>query len=254
MGNSKSTEGGRRSSFNWDRHVNIIWHHQHRVCFQHHQVHFDEYVHRMMRFLLSKSTLEVSLQRTTSFFTSNRAHKILLSIYLEDALWSARAKVTQNNPQIEHSYFKVKRVYLSGEMIYAEGTDILSTDQRQKARVLNAICEVFPERSLQINADKIERTILKREKKKAELSREVKKLGSLLGDKEDITRWKQLSIAAMNNIEKIWIRKDHTSEKHPLKLYRTLVKPVLLYNSATWGMIKQGTPNLTHSTDKSLGE
>ena len=96
--------------------------------------------------------------------------------------------MTQNNPQIEHSYFIVKRVFLSGEMIYAEGTDILSTDQRQKARVLNTICEVFPERSLQINADKIERTILKREKKKAELSREVKKLGSLLGDKEDITR------------------------------------------------------------------
>ena len=58
----------------------------------------------------------------------------------------------------------------------------------------------------------------------------------------------------MNNIQKIWIRKDHTSEKHPLNLYRTLVKPVLLCNSVTWGMIKQGTTNLTRFADKSLGE
>ena len=113
-----------------------------------------------------------------------------------------------------------------------------------KARVLNTICEVFLERNLQINADNTEHTILKREKKKAEHWREVKKLGSLLGDKKDIARRKQLSIAAMNNIEKVWIRKDHIREKHHLKLYRTLVKPVLLYNNAIWGLTKQGPTNL----------
>ena len=73
----------------------------------------------------------------------------------------------------------------------------------------------------------------------------MKKLGSLLGDKEGIARRKQLFIAAMNNMEKAWIRKDHTSEKHRLKLYRTLVKPVLLYNSATWGLTKKAPQILT---------
>ena len=53
-----------------------------------------------------------------------------------------------------------------------------------------------------------------RRKKKAGPLREVKKLGSLLGDKEDIARRKQLSIATMNNMEKVWIRKDHVNEKH----------------------------------------
>ena len=134
----------------------------------------------------------------------------------------------QNNPQTENSYSKVKRVSLSEEMIYADDTDILSTDQREKARVLNTIREVFPERNLQINVDYTEHTILKRVKKKAEPWREMEKLESLDGDKEGIARRKQLIIAAMSNMEKVLIRKDHISEKHRLKLYSTLVKPALL--------------------------
>ena len=116
--------------------------------------------------------------------------------------------------------------------------------RRGKAKVLNTICEVFPERNLQINADKIEHTILKRGKKKAEPWREVKRLGSLLGAKKDIAGRKQLFIAAMNNMEKVWIKNNDISKKRRLTLYRTLVKPVLLCNSATWGLKKQVATNL----------
>ena len=197
---------------------------------------FDENVYRMIGFFFSNTTVEVRLRgATTSSFTSNirstqddRISGILFNIYLEDALRRAMTKVVQNNPQIEHSYTKVKKVSLSREMIYADDTDILSTDVIKKIRVLYAICEVFPERNLHINSDK-------------ELWREVKKLESLLGGKEDITRRKQLSIAAVNNIEKVWIRKDYISEKYRLKLCRTFVKPVLIYENATWGLTKQDT-------------
>ena len=60
-------------------------------------------------------------------------------------------------------------------------------------------------------------------------------MGSLFGDKEDIARRIQVSITAMSHMEKVWLRKDHASEKHRLKLYRTLVKPVHFYNIATCG-------------------
>ena len=195
---------------------------------------FDENVYRMIWFLFSNTTVEVRLRgATTSSFTSNRRSTqgdrisgILFNIYLVDARRRAMTKVIQNDPQIEHSYTKVKKVSLRWEMIYADDTDILSTDQIEKIRVLYAIYEVFPERNLHINSDK-------------EPWREVKKLSSLLGDKEDITRRKQLSIAPVNNMEKVWIRKDYISEKHRLKLCRTFVKPVLLYENATWGLTKQ---------------
>ena len=97
----------------------------------------------------------------------------------------------------------MKKVSLPEEIIYADDTDILSLDQREKAKVLNTIFWVFPERNLQINADKTEQTTLKRGEKKAEPWREVRKLGSLLGDKEEIAWRKQLSIAATNNIGKV---------------------------------------------------
>ena len=56
---------------------------------------------------------------------------------------------------------------------------------------------------------------------------------TLEGDHEDIMRRKQLSIVAMNNMEKVWIRKYHISETHRLNLYRTLVKPVKLGTNET---------------------
>ena len=79
----------------------------------------------------------------------------------------------RNNPEIEHSDSKVKELSLPGEMIYADGTDILYTDQQEKVKVLNTIWEVFPKRNLPSNAEKTEYTILKRGKKKAEPWREV---------------------------------------------------------------------------------
>ena len=67
----------------------------------------------------------------------------------------------------------------------------------------------------------------------------MKKLGYLLGDKENIARRKQLSVAAVKNLEKVWIRKDYISEKYRLKLCHTFVKSVLLYENATRGFTKQ---------------
>ena len=187
---------------------------------------FDEDVYRMIRFLLSNATLEVRLQgETISSFTSNSGSPqgngitgILFKKYLEDALQRARAKVIQNNQQIEHCYSKVKKVSLAAETIYADDTDIFSTDQKEKAKMLYTICEIFPEGNLQINVDKTEHTIMKRGKKKEEPWGEMKRLKPLLSDKEDIPRRKQLSIPSMNNMEKVCIRTDHISEKARLKL------------------------------------
>ena len=56
----------------------------------------------------------------------------------------------------------------------------------------------------------------------------------------------QLSYAAFNT-KKIWYhRKIHISKK--LQLYKSTVKPILLYNSGTWGLIKkeQNETDVTH--------
>ena len=43
----------------------------------------------------------------------------------------------------------------------------------------------------------------------------------------------------MNSMNKIWIRHTKISGNRRLKLYNALVKRVLTYNCATWGLTKQ---------------
>ena len=86
-----------------------------------------------------------------------------------------------------------------------------------------------------VNKDKTERTSLTR----GETSwKEAKKVGSLLGDTEDVARRKRLSAAALSKLNNVWIRKDKIKTTTKLKLYRSLVKPVLTYNSGTWALTK----------------
>ena len=97
---------------------------------------------------------------------------------------------------------------------------------------------------MKVNNSKTEQIEIFRGDRNTARWRTVKKLRSLLGDTEDIQRRKQLSIASMNRLNNIWFRKDHISEQLRLKLYRTLVKPVLLYNSSTWEMTQKETKDL----------
>ena len=64
------------------------------------------------------------------------------------------------------------------------------------------------------------------------------------GDKEDIRRRKQLSRIAINNLNKLRKKKKHTTLEKILKLYNSLVKSILLYNSSTWGLTKQDEKKL----------
>ena len=74
--------------------------------------------------------------------------------------------------------------------------------------------------------------MLKRGEKKNEDRRSTKKLGSLIGNREDILRRKQRSTAALHNLNSIWIRKNRIREHVQVKLYKTVIKKtVLMYNS-----------------------
>ena len=40
----------------------------------------------------------------------------------------------------------------------------------------------------------------------------------------------------MDKCETLWIKKKHLNEHLRIELYKKLIKPVLLYNSSTWGL------------------
>ena len=65
-----------------------------------------------------------------------------------------------------------------------------------------------------------------------------------MDDQEDILRSKQLSLTALYNLSNIWIRKNRIREHLRLKLYETIVKPVLMYNNRTSGLPVNDEHNL----------
>ena len=88
-----------------------------------------------------------------------------------------------------------------------------------------------------MNLEKTETTIIfKRNTKEEEIWRHTKKLGSLIGDDKDIEGRKQLAQAALKKLTKIWMNCGKVSESTRLRLYNAYVRPVLLYNSGTWGI------------------
>ena len=99
---------------------------------------------------------------------------------------------------------------------------------------------VLMRKNLERNISKKSKAERTKARENAEPWRGVKKLGSKLGDCEDIMNRKQLSNNAMNNMNKIWLKK----EKLRLKMYKSLIKPVLLYNSSTWGLTEEEKKNL----------
>lgn len=63
----------------------------------------------------------------------------------------------------------------------------------------------------------------------------VKKLGSLIGQEEDLDRRMQLAAAQFSKCIKLW-NTNGISLKTRLRLYNALVIPVLMYNAGTWAL------------------
>ena len=209
---------------------------------------------RMSRLLLSNTTLKINMKGVNEIekFTSNKGSPqgdsisgIFFNIYLEDSLRQARHRVIANDPSIEHSYMKVNHTNLPKEIIYADDTDLLAKEEKEKLDTLDAVNVTFPSCNLKVNDDKTEHTIIKRcADRNDETWRHVKKVGSLLGDSEDMIRRKQLAMASMNRLQSVWLRKDHISEAKRLRLYNCLIFPILLYNCSTWGISKKDEESL----------
>ncbi|GFR85440.1 very-long-chain enoyl-CoA reductase [Elysia marginata] len=141
---------------------------------------------RIVQFLLSKTTLDVKINgtNTTQLFTTNvgtpqgdSLSPVLFIVYLENALRNARSNET---PQV-----------LPNEIIYADDIDFVGTDPPN----INDIETSLKNFRLKVNVDKTEHTELRKDKEDWKLT---KKVGSLLGSKEDIDHRKHLSNVALN--------------------------------------------------------
>ena len=203
---------------------------------------------RMIQLLLSNTTLYVRINNAeTEPFSSNIGSPqgdalsgVLFNIYFEEAL--RKVRTVRQELAIEDGEESGKsQTFLPQKAIYADDADFLTTSEDVKNTITEKIGEILLIYNLKVNSSKTEKTEIFRGDRNTERWRRDKNLGSLLGDAEDIQRRKQLSIASMDRLNHIWIRKDNVSEKLRLELYKKLVKPVLIYNSSTWGLTQKDT-------------
>lgn len=199
----------------------------------------NEDENRLVKTLLTNTTLQIQIPGHDAPvpFNSNVGSPqgdgvsgINFDVYLENALRSTRDLL----PRQEHDY----TLEAPNELVYADDVDFLTGTQEEQAKIARNVGEKLAKFDLKVNSDKTELTILARGERPEERWRKVKKLGSLLGDEEDIIQRKNLASAALGSLQNLWRRSSKISLKKRLQLYNSLVKPILLYNCETWGLSK----------------
>ena len=216
---------------------------------------------RMCRILLSKTTMTLRFgTECCETFKTNKGSPqgdaisgVFFNVAFEHALRDLRTEMNKISPLIEHNY--CKKSLLPTEVIYADDSDFVTQDNHKNNGVQRIADPILGKHSLKVNNEKWEKTIIKRGTKKSEEEenewRRTKKLGSLLGDYEDMKRRKQLANAAMKSVDKIWPSKKFRINQK-LKIYKTIVKSVLTYNYSTWGLTKKQEEELNRTHRRHL--
>ena len=115
---------------------------------------------RMIRLLISNTTITVRTNEVMSEpFTSNLSSPqgdglsgTLFNITFESALRKIRSKINIQQPEIEHSYSKI-RSQPPDELIYADDCDF-ENDDKEKTRLINQAAPTLKEENLFINESK----------------------------------------------------------------------------------------------------
>ena len=187
---------------------------------------------RIIRFFLSDTIINTRINGATKEkpFESNigapqgdSLSPVLFSIYLENAMKEVRTILPRPTSDFEKT--------LPTELVYADDVDFIDLEFADIAEVQKTLKKY----NLLVNADKTEQTTLSRS---GHEYKNAKKVGTLIGDEEDINNRKRLSTAALAKLQNIWINGDKVKRKTTIKLYRMLVKSVLSYNCGIWALTK----------------
>ena len=186
---------------------------------------------RIIRLLLADTSLEprLSTGECHAFATSigtpqgDSLSPVLFTVYLEAALRDLRSRLP-TRPQTDAN--------LPLDVEYADDTDFISTSRLFLDDIERITPACLAEWSLTINASKTERSSVCRHADRVDEEwRMTRKLGSLLGEAEDVARRKQLANVAFRKLSTVWFRRSRISLPLRLRLYESFVVPVLIYNN-----------------------
>ena len=187
----------------------------------------------MVKFLLKDTKLQIKMSDTepTTFNTNLRSPQedglsgVLFNI--ENSLRKLREELDKISPELPTTINHQND----------NDADFITKDEQRNFIISNIYNDILLKDNLKSNTLKTEHTQIEHGNNNTKLWRNVKKLVSLLDNKEDINRRKQLSISSMSKYETLWIKKEHLNEQLRIERYKKLMKPILLFNSSTPGLI-----------------
>ena len=161
--------------------------------------------------------------------------RFLPIVCLEEALQEVRKAAPSNEVFGDHDY----HLPLQNETEYADDVDFICLNEERKRFIIDNISGIFKKYNLHLNEGKTEIITIKRDEKPNEHWRKCKKLGSLLGDPENIAARKNLARISLNKLEAIWKRSGRIGLKQRMTLYQALVKPVyyVIPKHGPWGKL-----------------
>ena len=165
---------------------------------------------------------------------------MFFNIAFEKALRDLRSEILmQDKISIEHSYCKPNDVSnLPDEIIYADDADFPCIDECKVNKIKQTSNPILKKHSLNANDDKLEITkIFRGNENDEKVWRNTKKVGSLLGDKEDMKSRIALAKGLKSQLEKIWPSKK-VCQKQRINIFKSIPKMILTYNMSTWGLTK----------------
>ena len=192
----------------------------------------------MVAALLTDTEIKVKLEGLLSekFSTSigtpqgDCISAVLFIVYLESALRCLRLTAP---PRPEADY------QLPTEDEYADDVGFMSFSKAWLQRLLLKIPEIFNDYQLKVNTTKTEWVTYLKTKGNQDTSwKSVKKLGSLLGESEDVHRRKILALVSFRKLKNVWKQHKILSPKARIMAYQAYVESALLYGCETWGLTK----------------
>ena len=218
----------------------------------------DEDDQRILSTLLAETTLENKVENAqATTFESNigspQGGSIsgpLFTLYFSRALQQIKdemQKETIDCRDINPRWVEKMESSMPEEIVYADDCDFINEMEKTKNKIYEKAKEIMKSKNLLVKEEKTEYTTVKGGSKEEE--RELKnviKLGSNLGDREDIQRRKELATIALAKNDAIWKNNWKTKLTTRIRLYETLVKSVLLYNCGTWGVSKDDQRKLNN--------
>ena len=200
---------------------------------------------RLISYLLDRTTLQARFKSALSepFTTTwgspqgDSLSPTLFVIYLECALRQLRPLLPR--PESDR--------HLPPEVCYADDTDFISTSPSHISLTQTTAASTFSDWNLPVNDTKTERTTLKRGTDNSateEPWRNTKKLGTLLGDRQELDRRKQLAANALNTTRVLWNKFSRVSVRRRIRIYNAYVLPILTYNMGTWALTKSDESEL----------